>query len=124
MRPATDVSKVQERSEEDTAGETAAAFVEANGELMTLFFRHITVCPPHGPFKYYSALTFTARVRRWLVANSSDANAATMKELTPTAVLQLMEKYYNTQHLRSWPLLYVPAEVRLKDVDAILGEGK
>ncbi|RNE97551.1 hypothetical protein TraAM80_09397 [Trypanosoma rangeli] len=124
MRSAIDASKLQERTDEETAGEMAAALLEANGELMTLFFRHIAVCPPHGPFKYYSALTLTERVRHWLAANSLDENAAAIKELTPTAVLQLMEKYYNTQHLRSWPLLYVPAEVRLKDVNALLGEGK
>lgn len=113
-------SKLQECSDEETAGKQAAALLEADSELMTLFFRHIAVCPPHGPFKYYSAITFTERVRHWIAANSLYAHSASMKALTPTAVLQLMEKYYNTQHLRSWPLLYVPAEIRLKDVDALM----
>ncbi|ORC89897.1 uncharacterized protein TM35_000101650 [Trypanosoma theileri] len=107
-------------------GDTIAAIaqLEANSELMTLFFRHIAVCPPHGPFKYYSALTFAERVRAWLAVHASDVDPPIMEDLTPTAVLHLMEKYYNTQHLRSWPLLYVPAEIRLKDVDALINGRK
>ncbi|EAN87101.1 hypothetical protein C3747_6g2242c [Trypanosoma cruzi] len=125
MRLATSGLKLLESTErEENAGEVAAALIEANSELMTLFFRHIAVCPPHGPFKYYSAITFTERVRRWIAANGSERNVVTLQGLTPTAVLHLMEKYYNTNHLRSWPLLYVPAEIRLKDVLALLGEEK
>ncbi|KEG08568.1 hypothetical protein DQ04_06901030 [Trypanosoma grayi] len=119
MRSGGDGAMPQEHSEA-----AAAALLEANSELMTLFFRHIAVCPPHGPFKYYSALTFTERVRRWSAAHASTAESVAMDALTPTAVLQLMERYYNTQHLCSWPLLYVPAEIRLKDVEALIEKGK
>nr|CCC92294.1 conserved hypothetical protein [Trypanosoma congolense IL3000] len=98
----------------------AVALIEAHSELMTLFFRHISACPPHGPFRHYSALTFTERVRHWIQRNAPDREAELRDVITPTAVLQLMEKYYDTRHLQSWPLLYVPAQVNVRDVDMLI----
>lgn len=35
----------------------------SNADFMSFFFQHIASCPPRGPFRYYSALTFVTRAR-------------------------------------------------------------
>ncbi|AAZ13296.1 uncharacterized protein TEOVI_000617400 [Trypanosoma equiperdum] len=116
----TDGTPQRQQQQRKSTVDSAVALIESDSELMALFFRHISACPPHGPFKHYSALTFTERVRHWFPTHAP-ARAAEMGDaITPAVVLQLMEKYYDTKHLRSWPLLYVPAQIHLKDVDALI----
>lgn len=42
----------------------ALEVLESDVELMTFFYQHTAACPPHGPFRLYSAITFVARARR------------------------------------------------------------
>ncbi|KAK7196063.1 hypothetical protein NESM_000540400 [Novymonas esmeraldas] len=128
-----------------TAAEDAAVGsvedLESSVDFMALFYCHLTSCPPHGPFRYYAAMTLVARARRrfgapcsgdrgaegssgyasWSVeAMGADGTVAVLRALTVPNVLSLIERRYNTSHLSSWPLLYVPAEIRGTDVDALL----
>ncbi|KAG8346303.1 hypothetical protein ERJ75_001227900 [Trypanosoma vivax] len=111
----------EEEATHDDDVRASVALMEGDSELMTLFFQHISVCPPHGPFEHYSALTFTQRVARWLQqGGAAGRNDELQRAVTPTAVLQLIGKYYNTEHLKSWPLLYVPSQICVKDVEALM----
>ncbi|KAG5482564.1 hypothetical protein CUR178_05706 [Leishmania enriettii] len=120
--------------------------LESSVDFMSLFYCHLTACPPHGPFVYYTAMTLVRRAKRRYGAsggassNSSatdadvcsgyasciidamgvDGAAAVLRALTIPNVMVLIEKRYDTSHLSNWPLLYVPAEVRGTDVDALM----
>lgn len=119
--------------------------LESSVDFMALLYCHLTACPPHGPFVYYAALTLVERARRRyeaaapggadIAAASSpeatfassgvqamgvDGVAAVLRALTIPNVVALIEKRYDTTHLSSWPLLYVPAEIRGADVDALM----
>lgn len=145
---------------------------ERHVDFMTFLFQHVTACPPHGPFRYYSALAFVERARHrygaapqvtstttlpvavpplvsraspspamgraplgggWAGAGSlprlppagrAAAPEALVKAITVENVLALMERKFNTNHLSSWPLLYVPAEIHASDVDAVVAREK
>ncbi|GET87471.1 hypothetical protein, conserved [Leishmania tarentolae] len=116
--------------------------LESSVDFMSLFYCHLTSCPPHGPFAYYAAMTLVRRAeRRYGTSGSSSATgadicdtyaswgnaamgadgaAALLGALTIPNVMMLIEKRYDTSHLSNWPLLYVPAEIRSGDVDALL----
>ncbi|KAG5508819.1 hypothetical protein JKF63_05321 [Porcisia hertigi] len=120
--------------------------LESSVDFMSLFYCHLTVCPPHGPFVYYTAMTLVRRAMQRYGAGGgasspgSDASAdvyssngswssdvmgtggaaAVLRALTIPNVIALIEKRYDTSHLASWPLLYVPAEIRAADVDALM----
>lgn len=133
---------------DDAATAAAVDVLERHVELMTLFYQHLTACPPHGPFRYYGAITFVERARRRLfplgegdatARGGGDATGSSSgrvdgsspevtpnseelnKALTVSSVLALMERKYNTAHLAGWPLMYVPAEIHAADVDAVIG---
>ncbi|EPY36470.1 hypothetical protein STCU_00565 [Strigomonas culicis] len=42
---------------------------------MHFFFRHLTYCPPRGPFRHYSALTFVERAKRRFGAREDEGEA-------------------------------------------------
>ncbi|KAG5482040.1 hypothetical protein LSCM1_05755 [Leishmania martiniquensis] len=119
--------------------------LESSVDFMSLFYCHLTACPPHGPFVYYTVMTLVRRAKRrygaigdpsssnrvadadvssgyasWSIdAMGADGAAAVLRALTIPNVMALIEKRYDTSHLSSWPLLYVPAEIRGADVDAL-----
>lgn len=37
--------------------------LSSNADFMSFFFQHVASCPPRGPFRYYSALSFVTRAR-------------------------------------------------------------
>lgn len=37
--------------------------LSSNSDFMSFFFQHVASCPPRGPFRYYSALSFVTRAR-------------------------------------------------------------
>ncbi|AYU77695.1 hypothetical protein conserved [Leishmania donovani] len=116
--------------------------LESSVDFMSLFYCHLTSCPPHGPFVYYAAMTLLRRAKRRYGASGSnsvtgadvcsayaswsndamgsDGAAAVLRALTIPNVMALIEKRYDTSHLSNWPLLYVPAEIRSADVDALI----
>lgn len=111
--------------------------LESHVDFMSLFYRHMTACPPHGPFLYYCAMTLVERARyRYscrlpvlaeqqqsaLPGSEEHAMTGLLAALTIPNVLHLIEQRYQTAHLSSWPLLYVPAEVRAADVDALIAK--
>lgn len=114
------------RSDEEVQG--AMELLERHSDFMNFFFQHICACPPHGPFRHYCVLTFIERAKHRYDSTNSGTVLSTMDEssdaitshLFPQAVSGLIDKYYTSAHLRDWPLLYVPGEVRLADVDALI----
>ncbi|KPI84971.1 hypothetical protein ABL78_5986 [Leptomonas seymouri] len=131
--------------------------LESNVDVMSLLYCHLAACPPHGPFVYYSALTFVERAKRRYTAAlpssttgadvndaptggssgatslgadsfmqpgihpmDSEGTSAVLLALTIPNVLALIDKRYDTRHLSSWPLLYVPAEIRGADVAVLM----
>lgn len=48
---------------------------ERSSEFMHFFFRHLTYCPPHGPFRHYCALTFVERAKRKFGTNDGESQA-------------------------------------------------
>lgn len=44
--------------------------------------------------------------------------------ITIRNVLALIDKHFNTRHLNSWALLYVPAEIHLCDVERLMQQNK
>lgn len=58
----------------------ALQLLERHVEVMTLLFQHITTCPPHGPFRYYSAMTFLQRARCYFGHTATNEQGGT--ELT------------------------------------------
>lgn len=49
-----------------------------------------------------------------------DGASEVLRALSIPNVLALIDKRYDTRHLSSWPLLYVPAEIRGADVAALM----
>lgn len=163
----------------------AVELLERDVKFMTFFYQHLTCCPPHGPFRLYSAITFVERARRrfsvdyvnpsscahegggggrdckapkteeghdgpgqasgdtgeasamddggdaLLPSSFASANAEAssvwlcerrqlLEALNEHHVLALIEKRYDTTHLCGWPLMYVPAEVHVADVTAVM----
>ncbi|CCW64668.1 unnamed protein product [Phytomonas sp. EM1] len=131
----------------------AIEILERHVEFMTFFYQHVTTSPPHGPFRYYTAITLVERAkkrfgkRRSLADDPHRAGATTaesrdgvlpeakgpaqgsgdvgptfhhhrrvLEVLSVRNILALIERKYNTRHLGSWPLLYVPAEVHATDL--------
>lgn len=50
----------------------------------------------------------------------ADGAQAVLRALTIPNVLALIDRRYDTRHLSSWPLLYVPAEIRGSDVAVLI----
>ncbi|CAJ1007100.1 hypothetical protein Q4I28_002414 [Leishmania naiffi] len=122
--------------------------LESSVDFLSLFYCHLTACPPHGPFVYYTAMTLLRRAKRrygerggtsgsaadadigsayasWGIdAMGPDGVSAVLRALTIPNVIALIEKRYDTSHLSSWPLLYVPAEIRAADVNALMRQSQ
>lgn len=84
----------------------------SNSDFMSFFFQHVASCPPRGPFRYYSALTFLVRAREryaplaspphtlgtfprslsTLTASDHNHTKATGKESAPRSSLQKPEE--------------------------------
>ncbi|CCW71777.1 unnamed protein product [Phytomonas sp. Hart1] len=101
--------------------DVAIGIFEQNVKFMTFFYQHLTASPPHGPFRYYAAITLVERAkerfgRRRGLRGGASSHSQVLTVLTVRNVLALIERKYNTRHLSSWPLLYVPAEVHATDL--------
>lgn len=97
-------------------------------DFMTFFFQHVTCCPPRGPFRFYSALTFVARARHRYgpegLGSEGDPSpwADVYRAIHVHSVLELMDVVFATTHLGNWPLFYIPSEVHAADLEALSNE--
>lgn len=107
----------------------------SNPDFMLFFYQHVACCPPRGPFRYYSALTFVVRARERygssdLRSSSSSTTAASglatpgdasllLRAINIRSITALMEMKFQPHHLEDWPLFYLFSEVHSADIEAI-----
>ncbi|EPY40353.1 hypothetical protein AGDE_03575 [Angomonas deanei] len=101
--------------------------LENDPVFMALFYRHVAHCPPHGPFRSYSAITLVERARRekhTFLSNNNNNEEKDFSYLNCANVLTMMERYYNMKHLAAWPIFYVPCRITSSDVTAYMAKQK
>lgn len=86
------------------------AGIDSNPQLATAAAAHVMRMPLHGPFAYLSAAA---------MAEQLSTHFSGRFLVTPNACLEYCMKYWETDHLRQWPVYYAAGELRPEEVEQL-----